>query len=124
MPALRAFLFLITVAGGALLAAWSAHGQRALPPDLTRRGNVVMMQPIPDGGAHGGESGPHPSAIRVLTPTDHDLFVRAFDAAAHGDWTGARSLAAGSTNRVARQLLEWRYVLDPDSGASFAEIEA
>jgi soluble lytic murein transglycosylase len=62
--------------------------------------------------------------IRVLSAADHDLFTRAFDAASHGDWVGARNLAGRGQSSVARQMLEWRYALDPDSGAGFAEIDA
>jgi soluble lytic murein transglycosylase len=37
---------------------------------------------------------------------------------------GARALAAQGQNATARRLLEWRYALDKNSGASFAEIDA
>src|SRR5262249_26811467 len=79
--------------------------------------------PIPDGEA-GGLPGPRPSHIRVLSAADHDLFVRAFEAAEHGDWAGARALSAQGQSPVAKRLLEWRYALDKNSGASFAEIDA
>ena len=36
-----------------------------------------------------GDAGARPSTIRVLSAADHDLFVRAFAAAARGDWAGA-----------------------------------
>ena len=121
MPFLRAFLFLTATAAAAMAQTSSAP----LPSGLSRNGNVVTMQPIPDGSsaAPGGLPGPHPSRIRVLAMADHDLFVRAFEAAGHGDWTTARGLAAQGRNMTARRLLEWRYALDRDSGASFAEIE-
>jgi len=121
MPVLRALLVstvLVSVAAA----------QPAVPPPpggLTRKGNVVMMQPIPDGSSE-GESlpGPRPTSLHVLTPADHDLYVRAFDAAGRGDWAGARALAAQGQNPLARRLLEWRYAQDKNSGASFAEIDA
>ena len=62
------------------------------------------------------------SAVRMLGAGDHELFLRAFDAAAHGDWIGARALAAQGQNATARQLLEWRYARE--GGATFAEIDA
>src|SRR5580692_10592298 len=104
----------------------SLAAAQPLPQGLTRQGDVVMMQPIPDGTGEGGAgvlSGPRPSKLRYLSAADHDLFVRAFQAAAHGDWTGARALAAQGQNPVARQLVEWRYALDKNSGASFADID-
>ncbi|HEX4635467.1 MAG TPA: lytic transglycosylase domain-containing protein [Rhizomicrobium sp.] len=124
MPLLRAFLFCIAMAATAM--AQTSSTPSGTPPGLTRNGGVVMMQPIPDGSsaAPGGLPGPRPSRIRVLAAADHDLFVRAFDAAGRGDWSTARNLAAQGHNPVARRLLEWRYALDRDSGATFSEIDA
>jgi soluble lytic murein transglycosylase len=119
MPFLRACL--ICTALVSLAAA------QTLPPGLTRQGDVVMMQPIPDGtseGAAGSLSGARPSKLHYLTAADHDLFVRAFEAASRGDWQGARVLATQGQNPVARQLVEWRYALDKNSGATFPEIDA
>ncbi|HVV28998.1 MAG TPA: lytic transglycosylase domain-containing protein [Rhizomicrobium sp.] len=123
MSALRACLLSTALAAGGWAYA-QAQGQ-ALPQDLSRSGDVVMMQPIPDGATGGtGLSGPRPSRLRVLSPADHDIFVRAFDAASRGDWTAARTLAAQGQNATARRLLQWRYALDRNSGATFAEIDA
>jgi soluble lytic murein transglycosylase len=86
-----------------------------------------MMQPIPDGTSMAaGETpnGAHPSRIRVLSPADHDLYVRAFEAAGRSDWVTARQLAGQGQSPVARRLLEWRYGLDKNSGATFTEIDA
>lgn len=119
MPLLRTSLLCTAlIAGGAALA-------QNLPAGLSRSGDVVMMQPIPDGSTAGaGVSGTRPSRLRFLPAPEHDLFVRAFEAAAKGDWVGARALAAQGQNATARRLLEWRYALDKNSGASFAEIDA
>src|SRR5260221_6474899 len=73
-----------------------------------------MMQPLAEGG--------RPSRLRLMP--DHDLFVRAFEAASRGDWVAARSLADQGQNPIAKRLLEWRYALDKNSGANFAEIDA
>jgi len=122
MSFLRASLLCTTlIAGGAALAQTLPS---TLPGGLTRNGDVVMMQPIPDGGAETGLPGPRPSRLRVLSASDHDLFTRAFEAAARGDWVGARNLASQGQNPIARQILEWRYALDKNSGATFAEIDA
>lgn len=118
MPFLRACL--ISTALVSLACA------QTMPAGLTRQGDVVMMQPIPDGTSEGGAgllAGPRPSKLRYLSAADHDLFVRAFEAAAHGDWTGARALAAQGQNPAARQLIEWRYALDKNSGATFSDID-
>ena len=58
----------------------------------------------------------------MLSATDHDLITRAIDAAQHGDWTGARGLADQARDPAARNLIEWAYLGDKHSGASFAEI--
>ena len=83
-------------------------------------GTVVMLPPMVDTGG----IAVRPSRLHYLTAPEHDLFVRAFDAASRGDWVAARGLAAQGQNRIARQLLEWRYALDKNSGATFAEIDA
>jgi soluble lytic murein transglycosylase len=117
MPFPRATLFCAAlIVGGAALA-------QNLPEGLTRSGDVVMMQPIPDGTGGGGLSTARPSRLRVLSPSDHDLFTRAFEAAGRGDWTAARNLAGQGQSPIAKRLLEWRYALDKNSGASFAEID-
>jgi soluble lytic murein transglycosylase len=115
MPFLRACLI-----STALVSLASAQ---TLPQGLTRQGDVVMMRPIPDGTSEGSLSGPRPSKLKYLSAADHDLFVRAFQAGAHGDWTTARAIAAQGQNPLARQLVEWRYALDRNSGASFADID-
>ena len=99
-----------------------------LPGGLTRNGDVVMMQPIPDGSSLAeGEtlSGPHPSQLRVLPAADHDLLVRAFEAAGRGDWAAARSLAAqgakpGRQAAAGMALCAWTRTAAP----AFAEIDA
>ncbi|MBV9550673.1 MAG: lytic transglycosylase domain-containing protein, partial [Alphaproteobacteria bacterium] len=63
-----------------------------------------------------------PSSVHVLSAADHELFLRAYDAAARGDWVGARALAAQGQNLLARQLLEWRYARE--GAATFSEIDA
>ena len=124
IPFLRACLFSTTlIAGGAALSySWA----QTLPAGLSRSGDVVMMQPIPDatGGAGTGLSSARPNRLKFLTPPEHDLFSRAFDAAVRGDWVAARNLAAQGQNSTAKRLLEWRYALDRNSGATFAEIDA
>jgi soluble lytic murein transglycosylase len=118
MPFLRALLFLTAFSAAAL--AQTAARSPAQWSEPQRR--VVMMQPIPT-AARRRAAGPHPSRLRVLSAPDHDLFVRAFEAAARGD--GRRRASGGQSQNVQRRrLLEWRYALDSDSGASFAEIDA
>jgi soluble lytic murein transglycosylase len=121
MRFLRAWLFLLPAS-----AALAQTAPAGLPQGLSRNGDVVMMQPIPDGSSDTTAelTGARPSRLRVLPASDHDLFVRAFEAASHGDWVGARGLAAQGQSATARRLLEWRYVLDKNSGATFAEIDA
>jgi soluble lytic murein transglycosylase len=118
MPFLRALLISTALASVAVA--------QTLPQGLTRQGDVVMMQPIADGSSEGAAaaSTPRPGKLRYLSAADHDLFLRAFQAAGRGDWTAARALAAQGQDPVARQLLEWRYALDKNSGATFADIDA
>lgn len=69
-------------------------------------------------------AGIHPATIHVLSGADHDLYTRAFMAAAKGDWPGALALGNQGQDGLARQLLQWRYALDENSGAKFSEIDA
>ncbi|MGH6887611.1 MAG: transglycosylase SLT domain-containing protein [Rhizomicrobium sp.] len=106
-------------------AAPAANG--GLPPGLVRQGNVIMMRPI--GTSDETESGPLVFAGdrrlgngRFLGAEDRDIFGRAADAAARGDWVNARAAAAELREPIARRLIEWAYLLDRGSGASFDEI--
>ena len=92
---------------------------------LGQSAGVTMMPPLPESAATDpGIAGARPSTIRVLSPADHTLFQRAFAAAAKGDWTGALALGDQGTDTTARQLLQWRYALDRNSGAKFSDIDA
>jgi soluble lytic murein transglycosylase len=109
MSLLRAcFLSTTLLAGGFALAAESPSGTVVMLPPSVEAGGIAVR----------------PSRLHYLTAPEHDLFVRAFDAASRGDWVAARGIAAQGQNRLARQLLEWRYALDKNSGATFAEIDA
>lgn len=100
----------------------------ALPPGLIRQGNVIMMQPIFDSDegisaqSLGGER--RPGLLRYLSAADRELYTRALDLAARGDWTGARGLAGQGHDPIANKIIEWRFLLDKNSGASFENIAA
>jgi len=64
------------------------------------------------------------ASIHVLSAADHDIFLRAFAAAAKSDWVTAMALGNQGQDTTARQLLQWRYALDRNSGADFADIDA
>ena len=64
------------------------------------------------------------ATIHVLSPADHDIFTRAFAAANRSDWVDAMALGDQGQDTTARQLLQWRYALDRDSGAKFADMDA
>ena len=86
-----------------------------------------MMQPIADseesgsgGVVFGGER--RSSTLRYLSAADHDLISHAIEAAQRGDWTAARGFADQAVDAAARRLIEWAYLSDKNSGASFADI--
>lgn len=121
---LRRAVLLLT---GISIAGFAAYAQTTLPNGLTQLGNVIMMQPIPDGSTDEGvkpDRERRPSPVHSLSGPDHDIFTRAFDAADRGDWIAARGLADQGRNDFAKRLIAWRYVMDKNSGASFAEIDA
>ncbi len=104
--------------------AW-AQTSASLPAGLVRQGNTIMMAPVSD-----SDNGPAISSerriglIRYLSATDHDVYDRAFSAADRGDWVAAKGLAAQGHDATANKLIQWRYLLDRNSGASFAEISS
>ena len=103
------------LAGGAMVAGQMRTSEArtpAVPP-------TMMMQP-PDAGSGAARL----SSLHILSAADHDLFSRAFAAAAKSDWVTALALGNQGQDGVARQLLQWRYTLDRDSGAKFADIDA
>jgi soluble lytic murein transglycosylase len=115
----------------AMLLAGALNVQaQNLPSGLSQSGGVVTMQPIPDYDTNPAETGPtisheqRPGQIHYLSAADHDLYTRAFDAADRGSWLDARALAGQGHDPMARRLIDWRYLLDKNSGASFSEIDA
>jgi soluble lytic murein transglycosylase len=133
MTALRAALFasvaFVLGATSAAAQAPATGAAPALPSGLVRQGNVIMMAPIGESDVGGppeiqitGER--RVGLVHILTPADHDIFVRAFDATDRGDWTAARGLADQGHDPVAKKLVEWRYLMDKNSGAGFAEIDS
>jgi soluble lytic murein transglycosylase len=117
MSFLRACLLSTALVSGSVALA------QTLPSGLSRSGDTVMMQPIADGATNDAPNS-QPSRLRFLTAPEHDIFTRAFEAGARGDWVAARALAAQGQNVTARRLLEWRYALDRNSGATFEQIDA
>ncbi len=123
MTSRRAALLLI----GASAVALAAYAQVPLPSGLTQSGGVIMMQPIMDNSTDTGftvDRERRPSPVHALSATDHDIYTRAFDAADRGDWTATRGLAAQGHDAMASRLIQWRYVLDKNSGASFADADS
>ena len=117
----RATLFVTVFFGGVLMAP----ADETLPRGLVRSGGIIMMQPIGEGDSGAPLNSEHrPGNVRFVSPGDRDLYVRAFQAADRGDWIAARSLADQGHDAVARKLIEWRRLLDKNSGATFAEIDA
>ena len=57
-----------------------------------------------------------------LTPAEQARLKNAFDVAALHDWATARKLAVGLAQPAARKVIEWRYLVDPRSTPSFAEL--
>jgi soluble lytic murein transglycosylase len=112
MTPARVFLF----AAGIFAVAFAAYAQTA--PDA--------LSPVPDASTDAGftpDGEKRPSAARVLSAGDHDIYSRAFDAADRGDWTAARGLAMQGHDGMATRLITFRYVLDRNSGASFSDID-
>jgi soluble lytic murein transglycosylase len=113
------------LAWGAVALDSLAGAQTPLPAGLIRQGNTIMMAPVTD-----SDNGPAISSerrvglVRYLSAPDHDVYDRAFSAADRGDWVAAKGLAASGHDTTANKIIQWRYLLDKNSGASFGEISA
>lgn len=118
----------LALTGAGLASAQPAVPANAkpLPQGLTEKNGVIMMEPIYDGSPQEPVEGFEykPSKIPELSKADHEIYSHALEATRRGDWTAARGLAAQGHNAAARKLVEWRYLLDKNSGASFGEIDA
>ena len=116
MTFLRACLFSLLpwalLFGGSLIAG--AQPLPAVPPDAPAaarssisprptsppRNDAAVTQPLPGDSASDGLPGPRPSRIRVLSATDHDLFVRIASEYAPAEsypWPDVRDLQSEST---------------------------
>ena len=127
--ALRIALLASVTLGIGVAAAQTPGSSNPLPAGVVRQGNVVTMAPIGDSGdvtaplpSSGGER--REGLVHLLSPADHELYVRAFEAANRGDWIAARGFADQGHDPIARLIIQWRYLLDRNSGASFAEISS
>jgi soluble lytic murein transglycosylase len=117
----RAALFVTVFLAGVVIAP----ADETLPRGLVRSGGVIMMQPIGEGESGTPLNSEHrPGNIRFLAAGDRDLYLRAFQAEDHGDWVAAHALADQGHDAIARKLIEWRRLLDKNSGASFPDIDA
>jgi hypothetical protein len=59
---------------------------------------------------------------RALSATDLVILEQAHRAGDRNNWQEARRLAAQSSNEVSARVVEWRYLRDDDSDASFQDI--
>ncbi|HYM17015.1 MAG TPA: transglycosylase SLT domain-containing protein [Micropepsaceae bacterium] len=103
--------------------------------DAPDQPGVRMMAPIPDSAPAPAASAAAPKGAVVaakrrgfsgpvfLSPTDHANFTQAAAAADHGNWANARSFAGRISNEGAKRIIEWRYLLDENSGAPFEAID-
>jgi soluble lytic murein transglycosylase len=126
MTKFRAALLAAAALGVCAAALAQVPAGRPLPSGLTQQGGVIMMQPIQDSEQNGPtfSSERRVGLVHILSASDHDLFERAFDAADRGDWTAAKGLADQGHDPTAQRLIQFRYLLDKNSGASFGEISA
>ncbi|HEX5279990.1 MAG TPA: transglycosylase SLT domain-containing protein [Micropepsaceae bacterium] len=69
-------------------------------------------------------SGNIPPAVKPDPSPDGMLLEQALAAAARDDWSTAQTYASETANPVLRDIIQWKYLLDEDSGASFDAIVA
>jgi len=77
--------------------------------------------PVPDAPPSDGNI---PPAVRPEPSPDGLLLQQALSAEARDDWSAALTYSAQTANPVVRDVIQWKYLLDEDSGASFDAIQA
>lgn len=78
-----------------------------------------LVIPAPDSAPTQGNIAP---AVKPDLSSDGMLLQQAMTAAARGDWSGALTASADSANPVVRDIIQWKYLLDENSDASFDAI--
>lgn len=77
--------------------------------------------PAPDSPPSDGNI---PPATRADPSPDGLLLAQALTAEARDNWSAAQTYSAETANPVVRDIVQWKYLLDEDSGASFDAIQA
>ena len=85
-------------------------------PAVQRLALPVPDAPPPDGNI--------PPAAMPDPTSDGLLLQQALMAVARDDWSAALSYSGQTANPVVRDVVQWKYLLDEDSGASFDAINA
>ncbi|MBV9571177.1 MAG: lytic transglycosylase domain-containing protein [Alphaproteobacteria bacterium] len=121
MTGLRNVLLVAIVFGGTAVLAQPAGPTP--PAGSAQRASVVRMAPIAsgtDGITLNTER--RPGLVRFLSVADRQLYLQAFSAAERKEWANARTLAAQARDNSLKRVVEWRYLLDQNSGATFNEL--
>jgi len=114
-PRRKAPAFLAACLAASSLAPAALAAEGANPPPGT-------MSPVVSAGDPGAAPHAPGTGARVLAATDQVLLEEAHRAADRKDWNTARSFAARAADQVAARVIEWRYLLDENSGARFEDI--
>lgn len=107
----------------------AAPGSPAPAPDAARAPQPAppaavvqrLALPVPDAPPSQGNIAP---AIKPDPTPDGLLLAQALAAEASDDWSAALTYSAQTSNPVVRDIIQWKYLLDEDSGASFDAITA
>lgn len=107
----------------------AAPGSPAPAPDAARAPQAAppaavvqrLALPVPDAPPSQGNIAP---AIKPDPSPDGLLLAQALAADARDDWSSALTYSAQTSNPVVRDIIQWKYLLDEDSGASFDAITA
>ncbi len=126
VPVLVSLTLALVVFGG-LHAGWAQlepavnEEPTEVPPELAS----ATMEPI----RSPGDPMPSSSVASVAAPggpvlsaEDRELFRLAHEAADRNNWEAARGFATRGTSPIGKLTVEWRYLLDEESGASFYAI--
>jgi soluble lytic murein transglycosylase len=93
-----------------------SRAPQAIPPAAVVQ---RLALPVPDAPPSQGNI---TSAIKPDPSPDGLLLNQALTAEARDDWSTALTDSAQTSNPVVRDIIQWKYLLDEDSGASFDAI--
>lgn len=120
-PSLMFAQFEATTPSTAAKLSTDATPNRAAVNDSSIAPATRMATPIPDRAPNPGNV---PPPAKITPEGDALLLQLAFTAGSRGDWDHALLISAQTANQVVRDLIQWRFLLEDSSDATFDQVNS